>query len=134
MSPLLLLLILGPLLYWAGKSTRRERAQIQEMEDLQLTGEINLAAWKAGLHPAVEMQRMSESIMYPAVFRRGGNSSGPHMSYCECGRCQQAWPVQDRSRVIDGGAHAHACECDECRTPVAIILKERATHENPNTT
>ena len=123
MSPILLALIALPvLLYLGGKETERNRAQIKEMEDLQLTGEINLAAWKAGLNPAVEMQRMSESMVYPIVWRRDDIGGSQHNDRCECATCQQAWPQRERSRIIDGIAHAHACECDECRVCVAIIL------------
>ncbi len=125
MSPFIVALLAAPLLVYMWRNDPAIKAVETEITDLRLTMAINHAASEAGLNPVVEMQRMSESVMYPAVFPRGSDASGPHMPYCECGRCQQAWPAEERSRIIDGGAHAHTCECDECRVCVAIILGMR---------
>lgn len=111
--------------------------------DTILTEEIYDAVRAAGYDPEREMERLSESVIYPIAIVGGADLTlGPqeqllsrlngfeHRDHCMCAECQvDRLPPDERTNIFIEAdlygvkasvAHARHCMCDKCRFKLGI--------------
>lgn len=110
----------------ACKELQHANRMLEEANlDAQLTEKIYAAVRAAGFDPEYEMERLSESVVYPIEITYGGY----HTMKCRCDACQIAFlPPEKRTNITvefyEGRryrvAHSRTCACEKCRSKLGI--------------